>query len=123
MTDTEFDVQPRWSRIVAGGAEAESFLQGQLSQDLAAIAPSGAWSLLLAPDGIVITSLFIVATPDGYELTVPRALGDAALTRLRRFLLRTACTLELSDAEHGPYETTDEQIEASWDQLADQFGL
>jgi folate-binding Fe-S cluster repair protein YgfZ len=112
MTDTEIDVTPRWSSIVAGGADAESFLQGQLSQDLAEVASSGAWSLLLAPDGIVITSLFIVATPDGYDLTVPRELGDVSLTRLRRFLLRTACTLELSDAEHGPYETTAEQIEA-----------
>ena len=112
MTDRKFDTMPRWSSIVVGGPDAASFLQGQLSQDITTVGPAGVWSLLLAPDGIVITSLFIVATPDGYELTVPRALGDAALTRLRRFLLRTACTLELSDAEHGPYETTDEQIEA-----------
>jgi folate-binding protein YgfZ len=112
LTDTEIDVTPRWSNIVAAGADAASFLQGQLSQDIDTLTPGGAWSLLLAPDGIVITSVFIVATPDGYTLSVPRELGDTALTRLRRFLLRTACTLTLSDVELGPYESVDEQIEA-----------
>jgi folate-binding Fe-S cluster repair protein YgfZ len=112
LTDTETDVTPRWSSITAGGADATTFLQGQLSQDLATLSTDGEWSLLLAPDGLVITSLFIAPTPDGYTLTVPRALGDVALTRLRRFLLRTACTLELSDVDHGPYDTVEEQIEA-----------
>jgi folate-binding Fe-S cluster repair protein YgfZ len=112
MTDAETTLTPRWSSIVAVGPDATSFLQGQLSQDLAAITPSGAWSLLLAPDGIVITSLFIVSTSDGYTLSVPRELGDVALTRLRRFLLRTACTLTLEHVEHGPYDTIDEQIDA-----------
>jgi folate-binding Fe-S cluster repair protein YgfZ len=110
-SDTEIDVTPRWSSILAVGPDATKFLQGQLSQDLDALSPDGAWSLLLAPDGIVITSVHIAPTPDGYRLTVPRALGEAALVRLRRFLLRTACTLELVDVEHGPYDSLEEQID------------
>jgi tRNA-modifying protein YgfZ len=112
VTEAALDVTPRWSSIVASGADAESFLQGQLSQDLATVSAAGEWSLLLAPDGIVITSLFLQTASDGYVLTLPRELGDVALTRLRRFLLRTACTLELREVDHGPYETVGAQIDA-----------
>ncbi len=111
-TDTTFDTTPRWSCVAARGPEAAAFLQGQLSQDLAAVTPDGAWSLLLAPDGTVITSLYVTATSDGFDMSVPRELGDLALARLRRFLLRTACTLELYELDHGPYDTVDERIDA-----------
>jgi folate-binding Fe-S cluster repair protein YgfZ len=112
MTDRKFDTMPRWSSIVVGGPDAASFLQGQLSQDITTVGPAGVWSLLLAPDGIVITSIYVAAIPDGYTLALARELGDVALARLRRFLLRTACTLELIELDHGPYDTRDEQIDA-----------
>jgi tRNA-modifying protein YgfZ len=109
-TDTIIDSIPQWSNIVAHGPDAESFLQGQLSQDLAHVDANGLWSLLLAPDGIVLTSVYVTPITDGFTLAVPRALGDAALTRLRRFLLRTKCTLELVDVDAGPFDTVEEQI-------------
>jgi len=109
-TDTVTDATVRWSSIAARGPEAEVFLQGQLSQDLSTLNASGAGALLLAPDGIVITSGHVSITPDGFDLAVPRELGDVALARLRRFLLRTKCTLELVDIEHGPFNTVREQI-------------
>jgi folate-binding Fe-S cluster repair protein YgfZ len=112
MTDTEIDSTPHWSSIVVSGPDATSFLQGQLSQDIATLSASGAWSLLLAPDGIVITSVHVSSSPNGYNLAVSRELGDVALARLRRFLLRTACTLELMELDHGPYDTLREQIDA-----------
>jgi folate-binding protein YgfZ len=111
-SDTVIDSTVRWSSIVARGPEAESFLQGQLSQDVSTVSTTGAWALLLAPDGIVITSCHVSTTPDGYDLAVPRVLGDVALARLRRFLLRTQCTLELVEREHGPFNTVREQIDA-----------
>lgn len=112
MTDTtETDVAVRWSSVLASGPDAESFLQGQLSQDLSTLGPAGSWSLLLAPDGIVITSCHVTATDDGYDLAVPRELGDVALTRLRRFLLRTQCTLALLERDHGPFNSVGEQID------------
>jgi folate-binding Fe-S cluster repair protein YgfZ len=111
-TDTVTDSTLRWSSIAASGPDAESFLQGQLSQDLSNLVGEGRWSLLLAPDGIVLSSLYVTPTIDGFALSVPRALGDVALTRLRRFLLRTKCTLELTEVEDGPFETIDEQIAA-----------
>ena len=109
-TDTVIDSTLHWSSIVATGPDAESFLQGQLSQDVATIDAHGAWSLLLAPDGIVLTSIHVAPIADGFVLVVPRSLGEVALTRLRRFLLRTKCTLDLADVEEGPYATTEEQI-------------
>jgi folate-binding protein YgfZ len=110
--DTEIDSTLQWSSIVARGLEAETFLQGQLSQDITAANVHGVWSLLLAPDGVVITSLFVTRTPEGYALAVPRELGEVALARLRRFLLRTKCTLELVEVDHGPYDSTGAQIAA-----------
>jgi folate-binding protein YgfZ len=111
-SDTVTDSSVRWSSIVARGPEAESFLQGQLSQDVSTVSTTGAWALLLAPDGIVITSCLVSAAPDGYDLAVPRELGDVALSRLRRFLLRTQCTLELVERVEGPINTVREQIHA-----------
>lgn len=110
MTDTETDVTIRWASIVATGPDAGSFLQGQLSQDLSSVTPNGVWALLLAPDGVVITSCHLTATRDGYDLVLARELGEVAVTRLRRFLLRTKCTLELSDIDHGPYDTIGDQV-------------
>jgi len=109
-TDTETDTTIRWSRLLARGPEAETFLQGQLSQDVTTIGEGGAWALVLAPDGVVLTSSYVTKSDDGFVLDVPRSLGDAALARLRRFLLRTKCTLELADVDHGPYNTVEEQI-------------
>lgn len=111
-TDSLIDSTLQWSSVVARGPEAQSFLQGQLSQDTATVAPGGAWSLLLAPDGVVITSLYVTFDDDGYWLTIPREFGDTTLARLRRFLLRTKCSLELVDVDHGPYDTVEAQIAA-----------
>src|SRR5580704_5613696 len=111
-TDTVIDATLRWSSIMASGPDAESFLQGQLSQDVANIDAGGVWSLLLAPDGVVLTSIHVAPILDGFVLVVPRPLGEVALNRLRRFLLRTKCTLELADVEGGPYATSEQQIAA-----------
>jgi len=77
MTDRKFDTMPRWSSIVVGGPDAASFLQGQLSQDITTVGPAGVWSLLLAPDGIVITSIYVAAIPDGYTLSLARELATS----------------------------------------------
>jgi folate-binding protein YgfZ len=103
-----------WSVIEARGDEAKSFLQGQLSQDLDALGDEGGWSLVLAPDSVVMAVCFLKVCDDGVDLIVARELAESTLKRLRRFLLRTKCTLELRDVEGGPFATVAEQIEASW---------
>ena len=111
-TSVLVDAPPHWSHIVATGPEAESFLQGQLSQDLADLGDDGRWALLLAPDSVVITSCLVTRAPDGLVLCVPRELAEVSLTRLKRFLLRTKCTLALVDVVEGPLDSTAEQIRA-----------
>lgn len=103
-----------WSRISVQGPQGEIFLQGQLTQDLETIADRGRWSLLLHPDSAVLATCFVQRDGDGFTLTVPRSLGEAALSRLRRFHLRIACTLTLEEVASGPYATTDELVAARW---------
>jgi len=103
-----------WSVIQARGADSESFLQGQLSQDVTNLDDVGAWSLLLAPDSVVVTACFVKAVENGIDILVPRSLADDAMKRLKRFLLRAKCTLEVIDSSEGPFTTMDEQIDRGW---------
>lgn len=96
------------------GAESELFLQGQLTQDVAAVDRDGRWSLLLAPDSAVLATCFVTRDDEGFSLIVPRSLAAAALARLRRFLLRVACTLALEEVATGPYATTMDLVDGGW---------
>jgi folate-binding Fe-S cluster repair protein YgfZ len=104
----------KWSVIEARGDDAETFLQGQLSQDLTSLDGWGAWTLVLAPDSVVVTAAFATRVDGGIDLVVPRELADVTASRLRRFLLRTKCTLNAREVDDGPYDTVDALIEARW---------
>ncbi len=117
MTETKSEVGTElleWSTIEARGDDAASFLQGQLSQDLTQITDGGAWALLLAPDSVVLSTCFVTTEPDGYDVVVPAALADEGLARLKRFLLRTKCTLAVTTSTRGPFTTARDQIDARW---------
>jgi folate-binding protein YgfZ len=103
-----------WSLITARGEQAQSFLQGQLTQDLDGLDDEERWSLLLRPDSIVVTSLLVLGVNGGVDLVVPRALAEDAAARLRRFLLRVDCTLEVVDSPSGPFETTADLVARGW---------
>jgi folate-binding protein YgfZ len=82
--------------VAVRGPDAEEYLQGQLSQDVAALAVGGsADSLLLEPDG-KLSALLRVTRLDGQDflLDVEGGYGDAVAARLRRFLLRSKVQLE-----------------------------
>ena len=82
--------------VAVGGPDAEAYLQGQLSQDVAALAVGAtADSLLLEPDGKLCALLRVTRTDgQGFVLDVDRGYGDAVVARLRRFLLRSKVELE-----------------------------
>ena len=85
--------------LAVRGVDAESYLQGQLSQDLTALAVGGsADSLLLEPDG-KLTALLRVTRTDGqgFVLDVDGGYGETVAARLRRFLLRSKVELEPLD--------------------------
>ena len=82
--------------LAVRGPDAEGYLQGQLSQDVAALAVgASADSLLLEPDGKLSALLRVTRTDgQGFVLDVDRGYGDAVQARLRRFLLRSKVELE-----------------------------
>jgi tRNA-modifying protein YgfZ len=85
--------------VRVAGPDAESYLQGQLSQDVAALdVRASAWSFVLQPAGKVdawgrVTRL----AEDAFVLDVDAGHGEAVLARLRRFLLRTKADVDALD--------------------------
>jgi folate-binding protein YgfZ len=111
-----------WSTLRVSGPDATSFLDGQLSQDLAR-AHDGAWTLLLQPDGSVVSAGWLRRADDGWDLLVPAARGEATLARLRRFLVRVACQIDLTPgASAPPLSSLDELLDRRWP-WANEFAL
>jgi folate-binding protein YgfZ len=85
--------------LAVRGPEAETYLQGQLSQDLGSLAVgASADSLLLEPDGKLSALLRVTRTDgQGFVLDVDAGYGETVAARLRRFLLRSKVELEPLD--------------------------
>ncbi len=78
------------------GDDAESYLQGQLSQDVVALGIGAtADSLLLQPDG-KLTALLRITRIDGHEfvLDTDAGFGDSMVARLKKFMLRSKVEIE-----------------------------
>ncbi len=104
----------RWGAILVSGDEAHTFLQGQLSQDLDGLGEEGRWTLVLAPDSAVVASGVVSRTPDGLLVTLNEEFLDEVHARLKRFLLRTKCSLEVIGGVSGPFASTRERLNARW---------
>ena len=76
--------------VRVAGPDAVTWMQGQLSQDVAALGVgASADSLLLQPQGKVDALVRVVRTgPDELVLDVDEGFGEAVLARLRRFKIR-----------------------------------
>lgn len=89
--------QPR-EVLRAFGADAATFLQGQLSADVIGLrAGEWTWSLLLEPQGKLVAWVRVWGRPGANELLldVGDGAGQAVLDRLNRFRLRVKVELEL----------------------------
>ena len=88
--------RPARDVLAVRGPEAEPYLQGQLSQDVSALAVGASSdSLLLEPDGKLSALLRVTRTDaQGYVLDVDGGYGEAVLARLRRFVLRSKVQME-----------------------------
>jgi len=78
------------------GPDAEKYLQGQLSQDVVALAPGQqAWSLLLQPQGrLVALAQCARVGVEEFLLVTDGGIGEAVVERLLRFRLRTKAEVE-----------------------------
>jgi hypothetical protein len=85
------------------GADAQNFLQGQLSNDIRLV--SGARAQLSAycnAKGRMFAIFLIFQRPDGaYYLQLPAAIAESTLKRLRMFILRAKVKLEFAGTEFG----------------------
>jgi len=79
------------------GVESESYLQGQLSQEIEGMSDGESrFTFLLQPSGKVDAWLRVTRqTQNDYLLDVDKNYGELVLARLKRFLLRTDCRIEI----------------------------
>jgi tRNA-modifying protein YgfZ len=88
--------------IRAFGTDANSFLQGQISQDIAGLAPGEwTWALILEPQGKVDAWVRVWGRrgDDEVLIDVDGGAGHAVVDRLNRFRLRVKVEFELLDWE------------------------
>ncbi len=83
--------------VRVSGSDAVSFLQGQISQDVAGlVVGASAWSFVLQPQGKVDAWFRVTRTGDDeVVLDVDGGFGAALVARLERFKLRTKADFEL----------------------------
>ncbi|HJS85285.1 MAG TPA: folate-binding protein, partial [Acetobacteraceae bacterium] len=85
---------PARAVLAIAGADRVAFLQGLVSNDVAAAAPGRAiWAALLTPQGKWLADFFILT--DGQRLLLDVEAGQAAMIaqRLSRYRLRSAVTI------------------------------
>ncbi len=99
--------------ISVHGADAEAYLQGQLSQDITAlVVGQSADSLLLQPDGKLTTFLRVTRVDaQGFVLDTDAGFGDAMVARLKKFLLRSK--VEMSRLEWRCLSLRGPQVESA----------
>jgi len=82
------------------GDDAESFLQGQLSNDIRQVSERRAQlSAYCNPKGRMLAIFQIVRRAGAYYLHLPAALAEATFKRLRMFVLRAKVKIEPAAAE------------------------
>ncbi len=88
--------------VLASGPDARDYLQGQLSQDLGALAaPGSTETLVLHPKGTISAVGVVHVADDELAVEVPADVAEGCLARLGRFVLRAKVELALG----GPPET------------------
>lgn len=89
MPVTRFCRLPELGVVAATGADARSFLQGQLTCDLSALERHpGQLAAACNPQGRVLELMRLAAIADGVLLVLRRALIPALLIRLPKYVLR-----------------------------------
>jgi tRNA-modifying protein YgfZ len=108
--------------VVVEGADALTYLQSQVSQDLRPLADGdSAWTFVLSPTGKVeVLARIVRNSPTWFTLDTDRGFGDALVARLNRFKIRVDATISLSAA--GPagersVESEVARLRAGWPQM------
>ncbi|MCB1013945.1 MAG: folate-binding protein YgfZ [Acidimicrobiales bacterium] len=111
LRDTLGAVRTDRDVVEVAGPDAASYLQGQCSQDVEALAEgASAWTFVLQPDGkVAVWGRVTRVAPDRFVLDVDPGAGPALITRLERFKLRVDAAVTPLDwtvlAVRGPGAT------------------
>ena len=92
--------RPDYAVIRASGEDTRDFLQGQLTNDVLAVAPDRAVrAAYCTPQGRVIALLSLLPQENGMLMVLPREQLMAVMTRLRMFVMRSRVTLEEAQSQ------------------------
>ena len=82
------------------GDDAETFLQGQLTADITALAiDSDVLAAHCNPKGRVVSLWRVFKRDDSFVLRVPSALAETAMNNLKKFMLRAKVRIAVIDKE------------------------
>lgn len=90
----QFPINAVLGRIRVGGADAESFLQGQLTQDLRSVQDRPLWAGYCSAKGRLLAVMTLIRSENGIDLELHHSLIQATLKRLKMFVLRSKVTLD-----------------------------
>src|SRR2546423_15293743 len=94
----------RHGRVVVSGPDRASYLQGLLTNDIAALdAGEGCYAAYLTPQGRMIADVFVYELGDVILLTVPRERHRSVLDKLDQFIFSE--DVQLGDASDA-FSTT-----------------
>ncbi|WP_163097089.1 folate-binding protein YgfZ [Acidithiobacillus ferrianus] len=86
--------------IRAHGADAETFLQSQFSNDLRALTRGGGqWSSYSTAKGRMIANFYVQRDDSGFWLSLSADLVDPVIDRLRKFRMMAKLEIERGDPE------------------------
>jgi len=89
-------------KLALSGADARTFLQGQVSNDVEGLAPgTGCYAAFLTPKGKMLGDLRILATDDELLLDTERVALQALFNMIRRFSLGYQVELHKRTVERG----------------------
>ena len=102
--------------VTVEGPDAQTYLQGQISQDVKPLAVGDTtWTFVLEPTGRVVVLARLQRTDaERYQLIVDDGYGEALLARLARFKLRVKAELTLEAGVAGAAPTDAERVETRW---------
>lgn len=83
--------------VRCSGSDADSFLQGQLTSDVARLENRTQLAAYATPQGRVIAILRLSRRDDGIHMLLPAALTATVAERLRKFVLRATVRIDVLD--------------------------
>ncbi|WP_277037592.1 CAF17-like 4Fe-4S cluster assembly/insertion protein YgfZ [Turicimonas muris] len=107
-----FSNEPNYRLVSVTGDDAESFLQGQLTQDVHHFKEDEAkWTASCNHQGRVASSSLIFRIPNGFGLMMPVSIAETEVQRLSKFILRSKVTIAIESVPITFFATKEKDSE------------